>query len=141
METVSHGVCAVFGAVAVLTKHKHWSKTTDKVEPISAPLCEWINSMDPETVERLQKYLLPMSVLTGVVAVVTPDIMVEIELKKLVDAQRRGLPSSPPHAPSSSPVMPPVESRGDGAVAGNVNGQGSTTLPGPISVTAPPEDL
>jgi len=54
-----------------------------KVAPISEPLTEWLNSMDPQTVEALQKMLLPISVLTGIVAVVTPDIMVEMEFAKL----------------------------------------------------------
>jgi len=106
----------VFGGIAVLTTHKHWTKTTDKVKPISEPLTEWINSMDPGTVEMLQKYMLPMSVFTGIVAVATPDVMVELEFRKLKRQAMMGGILIPPPTPPAQPSAAQGPTNGNGAV-------------------------
>jgi hypothetical protein len=100
-----------------------------KVAPISEPLTDWLNSLAPSTVEMLQGCLLPVSVLTGIVAVVTPDIMVEMELKRLQRMAAQGMPLTPPRAPTPVPA-PPVPTTVEPAVT-----------VGTGAIVAPPADL
>jgi len=67
----------------MLTGHKHWQKTKDRVKPLSEPLTEWLNTLPAEIVEKVQKCILPVSMAYGASILVIPDLMVEMEFRKL----------------------------------------------------------
>ncbi len=134
-ETVAHAVCAIYGVISVLTKHKHWQKTTDRVKPITEPLTEWINSMEPQTVEKLQSLLLPASVITGIVTVSTPDILIEMEFRKQLKMAMAGAPMMPPPAPVGGAIVAAPQGTGTQVVT-----QPAESV-GPVAITTVQEDI
>ncbi len=118
--TVSHGLCAAFGGISVLTRHKHWQKTTDRVKPIAEPLTQLLNTLPAEIVDRLEKHAMWLSLAYGAAVVMGPDVMVELEFRKL-QKQARGnsggfIPAGTAGAPSPAP--PPAPPAAAAQVAG-----------------------
>jgi hypothetical protein len=110
-ETVEHGLCAVFGTVAVATKHRHWLKQTKDVGPIAEPLTRMLNTLPIEVIDRLERYADPLLLCYGLYQVCGKDIMIELELRKL--EKERGTQSvatetSPPIATTDRGTIDPL---------------------------------
>src|SRR5947209_16046953 len=54
-QTVTAGVVAVFAAVGVVSKHKHWHKSSTQVKPIAEPLTELLNTLPAEILDRIER--------------------------------------------------------------------------------------
>lgn len=123
-NTVEHGLCALFGGIAVATKHRHWVKKTDELTPISGPLTRMLNSLPAEVIDRLERHADPLLLCWGIYQVCGKDIAIERELRKLEKENRKESVASTGNVPL---VMP--------------NGAESNSIDTPISAIAPPPDL
>lgn len=119
-----------FGAVSVATKHKHWRKTPEQVKPIVEPLTEWLNTLPAEIIEKFEKYAPWVLTLYGCSQVIVPDVLIELELRRMENERRMG---------GVSGTYGPAQTSGTAAApvpAGNPE-----TPPANPAVVAPSPDL
>jgi len=99
--TVTAGVVAVFAAIGVATKHRHWNKSSTQVKPIAEPLTELLNTLPAEVLDRIERSSKWFALATGLALVAGPDIAIELEYRKMV---KQGWQAPIPN--STSPVTP-----------------------------------
>jgi hypothetical protein len=134
---------AVFAAVAIATKHKHWYKTPAAVKPIAEPLTELLNTLPAEVLDRIERSSKWFALATGIAIVAGPDIAVELEYRKLVKEGWQPPMQVPPSPPGTPTAFTAEE--GTANIPGPVTGPEASKVPpagsaNPATVI-PPSDL
>jgi hypothetical protein len=88
-RVIAQGVITgAFGAVAVATKHEHWLKTPDEVEPIVGPLCRMIEELPPKTLKAFEKHFNLVALVGGAGILIGTDVIAEVKIRKEENATR-----------------------------------------------------
>lgn len=81
-----------FNTVEVATKHSHWHKEAEDVEPIVGPLCRMIEQLPKSTLKAFEKRFNGSMLAAGALALIVPDAVKEVQLRNVERAIARAYP-------------------------------------------------
>ena len=81
-----------FNGVEVATKHPHWHKEAEDVEPIVGPLCRMIEQLPKSTLKAFEKRFNGTMLAAGALALIVPDAIKEVQIRNVEKAIARAYP-------------------------------------------------
>lgn len=127
----------IFGLIATATKHEHWMKTPEEVEPIVGPFCRMIESLPKSALKSIEKNWNPIALAGGIAFTVVPDTVHEVQLRRL---EREDLGEE-----KSDRTIRPDNKKRQAALRNNGHGGRNEARPQDVNAdwraTLPPEDM
>ena len=81
-----------FNGIEVATKHPHWHKEAEDVEPIVGPLCRMIEQLPKSTLKAFEKRFNGSMLAAGALALIIPDCIKEVQVRNAERAIARAYP-------------------------------------------------